>query len=122
VAFFSTGAMSDHCLKAAVLLDGVVSSVTHFHTVKPLDEETVVAQAEDADLLVTVEEGIRSGGFGSAVCEALAEHYGHLRVVPKLLRVGIPDAFPSGYGTREDLLEQCGLMPEQIAAAVRARL
>src|ERR1700685_1627788 len=68
IVLMATGVMTTNCLAAADLLskDGHDVSVVHFHTVKPLDEEAVLEFADGAELVVTVEEGTRIGGFGSA--------------------------------------------------------
>src|SRR4029453_3481638 len=69
VVLMATGVMTTNCLAAADALQakGVDTSVVHFHTVKPLDEATVLEHAKGARLVVTVEEGTMIGGFGSAV-------------------------------------------------------
>src|SRR6266508_3015362 len=115
VVLLSTGVMTTNCLGAADLLakDGVDVSVVHFHTVKPLDEEAVLEFANDARLVVTVEEGTMIGGFGSAVTDLLVEKLG--TALPPLMRMGLPDAFPRKYGVQEELFEVYGLAPEQIA-------
>jgi transketolase len=116
VVFMATGVMTTNCLAAADLLlkDGHDASVVHFHTVKPLDEETVLEFADGAELVVTVEEGTRIGGFGSAVTDLLVEKLGV--GIPPVLRIGLPDAFPHKYGLQEELFEVYGLAPAQIAA------
>jgi transketolase len=118
VVLMATGVMTTNCLDAAELLakDGVDVSVVHFHTVKPLDEEAVLDFARDAQLVVTVEEGVKIGGFGSAVTDVLVEKLGG--ALPPVMRLGLPDAFPNKYGLQEDLFEVYGLNPEQIADAV----
>jgi transketolase len=118
IVLMATGVMTTNCLAAAELLakDGIDVSVVHFHTIKPLDEEAVLTFAEGAELVVTVEEGIRIGGFGSAVTDVLVEQLGTSQ--PRMLRLGLPDAFPHKYGLQEDLFAVYGLMPEQIAARV----
>jgi transketolase len=118
IVLMATGVMTTNCLGAAELLakDGVDVSVVHFHTIKPLDEETVLEFAHDARLVVTVEEGTVIGGFGSAVTDLLVEKLGN--ALPPLMRIGLPDAFPRKYGVQEDLFEVYGLTSEQIAAAV----
>jgi len=118
VVVMATGVMTTNCLGAAELLvrDGVDVSVVHFHTVKPLDEEAVLEFARDARLVVTVEEGIAIGGFGSAVADVLIGELGGK--MPGLMRIGLPDAFPHKYGVQEELFEVYGLTAEQIAAAV----
>ena len=118
VVLMATGVMTANCLAAADLLEdcGIDVAVVHFHTVKPLDAAAVLDAAGDAVLVVTVEEGTKIGGFGSAVADLIVEKLGH--ALPPLLRLGVPDEFPHNYGGQSDLFEIYGLMPHQIAAAV----
>jgi transketolase len=118
IVLMATGVMTTNCLAAADLLskDGIDVSVVHFHTIKPLDEDAVLSFADGAELVVTVEEGTRIGGFGSALTDVLVEKLG--TSLPPILRLGLPDAFPHKYGLQEDLFELYGLMPEQIAVRV----
>lgn len=122
VCLVSTGVMSTRCLAAAGTLVelGIPASVLHVHTVKPLDVESLLDFCSQADAVVTVEEGLRSGGFGSAVLEALADELGP--DVPPLTRLGLPDSFPEKYGSQEELLEWYGLTPERIVAAASKSL
>ena len=115
VVLMATGVMTTNCLAAADLLskEGHDVSVVHVHTIKPLDEETLLEFARGAELVVTVEEGIRIGGFGSAVTDLLVEKLG--AALPPMLRIGLPDAFPHKYGSQEELFEIYGLTPGQIA-------
>jgi transketolase len=118
VVLMATGVMTTNCLAAAELLakDGIDVSVIHFHTVKPLDEDAILSFADGAELVVTVEEGVRIGGFGSAVTDVIVEKLGSS--LPPMLRLGLPDEFPHKYGLQEDLFEIYGLMPGQIATRV----
>lgn len=118
VVLMATGVMTTNCLAAAELLerDGIDASVVHFHTVKPLDEEAVLEHAANARLVVTVEEGVAIGGFGSAITDLLVEEMGGS--LPRIVRLALPDVFPNKYGSQNDLLEIAGLMPDQIAATV----
>ncbi len=120
IVFMSTGAMTHTALAVANSFHtGLTTSVLHFHTIKPLDVGMVLRWGCDTDLVVTIEEGVKNGGLGSAILEALHDsNYSRSRV----LRLGIPDNPPHDYGTRENLLEQCGLLPAQIAAQVRSAL
>jgi transketolase len=122
IALLATGVMTTNCLAAADLLtkEGHDVSVVHFHTVKPLDEETVLEFSRDAELVATVEEGTMIGGFGSAVTDVLVEKLG--ASLPALIRIGLPDAFPHKYGLQEELFEVYGLAPDQIAARVSKSL
>jgi len=118
VVLMSTGVMTTNSLAAAELLskDGIDVSVVHFHTVKPLDEATLLDFARDAELVVTVEEGLRIGGFGSAVADCMLENLG--TTMPPIVRLGLPDEFPHNYGLQDDLFDIYGLLPAQIAVSV----
>ena len=122
VSLMATGVMTTNCLAAADILagEGIDASVLHVHTVKPLDEAAVLEHADGARLVVTVEEGVAIGGFGSAVTDLLVEKIG--RTLPPMLRLALPDAFPHKYGVQNDQFQVFGLTPEQIAASVRAAL
>ena len=116
VAIFSTGSLSYAALAAAHVLaaDGIESIVLHVSSVKPLDEEAVLAAARQAGRIVTVEEHQVAGGFGSAVAEFLAEHH----PVPMRL-LGVEDQFGQS-GSPEELLAHYGLDALHIEDAVRA--
>ena len=119
VCFLAVGSMTANALRAAELLaaDSIAAEVVNMRFVKPLDRELLLEAAGHVKLLVTVEENVLAGGFGSAVLECLADTG---RTVP-LLRLGIPDRFVS-QGDRSLLWEECGLLPYQMAARVRERL
>ena len=119
VCFLAVGSMTANALQAAELLaaDGIAAEVVNMRFVKPLDRELLLEAAGHVKLLVTVEENVLAGGFGSAVLECLADAG---RIVP-LLRLGIPDRFVP-QGDRSLLWEECGLLPYQMAARVRERL
>lgn len=118
VVFMTTGVMTTNALDAAEILagEGIDSALVHFHTVKPLDEAAVIEHARGARLVVTVEEGIAIGGFGSAVTDLLVEELGP--AMPRIRRIALPDAFAKNYGVQKDLFEVYGLTPPQIAANV----
>jgi transketolase len=122
IVFMTTGVMTTNALKAAEMLeaDGIDSSVVHFHTVKPLDGGAVLDHARGAMLVVTVEEGIAIGGFGSAVTDLLVEELGP--ATPRMKRIALPDAFTTNYGVQADLFDVYGLTPRQIAATVQKTL
>src|SRR5262249_34239380 len=122
VVMMTTGVMTTNALKAASILesDGIDASVVHFHTIKPLDTAAVLEHARSARLVVTVEEGIAIGGFGSAVTDVLVEEIGP--GMPHTKRIALPDGFSKNYGVQNDLFEAFGLTPPQIAKSVRANL
>ena len=119
VLFVSTGVMTNRGLEAARLLEerGISSGLLHVHTIKPLDVDGIRQAAKNVDLVVTLEEGIRSGGLGSAVLEeALADN---MKAAAPVMRLGLADAFPHGYGGQDHLLDLAGLQPAPIADRVR---
>jgi transketolase len=118
VVMMTTGVMTTNALGAADILSkaGHDVSVVHFHTIKPLDVDAVLDHATNARLVVTVEEGIAIGGFGSAVTDVMVEHLAPS--MPRMKRIALPDAFPKNYGVQNDLFGLYGLMPDQIAATV----
>lgn len=118
VAIFTAGLMVPKALEAADLLAarGVSAAVVNFHTIKPLDAETVLAYAGKCRAIVTAEEHSVIGGLGSAVAEVLA---GHSAV--KFDRVGIQDRFGQS-GTPAALFEEYGLTGQNIADKALALL
>jgi transketolase len=118
VVLMTTGVMTTSALKAADILqaDGIDVSVVHFHTVKPLDAAAVLDHARSARLVVTIEEGIAIGGFGSAVTDVLVDELGP--TMPHMKRIALPDSFCKNYGVQSDLFDVYGLSPKQIAESV----
>jgi 1-deoxy-D-xylulose-5-phosphate synthase len=118
VAFLGYGYGVSVALGAAELLAegrGVDATVADARFAKPLDAQLVERLAAEHDLLVTVEENVLSGGFGSAVLEHLADRdqLGGTRV----LRVGLPDAYVT-HGKPALLRAEVGLTPEAVADRV----
>jgi len=115
VAIMSTGALSYEAMLAARALaaDGIDVTVLHVPSVKPLDEDLVLAHAKRAGKVVTVEEHQAAGGFGSAIAEFLSAVY----PVP-VIRLGVQDVFGQS-GTPEELITHYGLSQAGITAAVR---
>jgi len=117
IGMISTGVMTERCLRAADRLAarGIEAGVLHCHTIKPLDIDAVRGFAQGLRLLVTVEEHVATGGFGSAVADCLLAAGGSH---PPILRLALPDEFPRHYGSQDDLLEIAGLQPEPIAERI----
>ena len=80
--------------------------------VKPLDETLLRSITERYDAIVTVEDGVRNGGFGSAVCEWLQDN----RLSVPVCRLGLPDAFVQ-HGTVAELRHIVGIDRDGILAA-----
>ena len=113
VTIFATGIMTAKALDAAETLakQGVQAEAINVHTIKPLDEETVIASAKKTGKVVTAEEHSIIGGLGSAVAEVLAR-----QCPTKQAFVGVQDSFGES-GSPDDLLEKYGLTAEAIVKA-----
>lgn len=83
--------------------------------VKPLDEACLHDVFKRFDKIITVEDGVVSGGFGSAVLEFMSDHGYQAQVK----RLGVPDRFID-HGTQKQLYRECGFDPESITKTVRA--
>jgi 1-deoxy-D-xylulose-5-phosphate synthase len=96
---------------------GVHATVLNARFCKPLDAETILAAARRCGSVVTVEDGVTHGGFGSAVLELLAEHS---VLVPASL-VGLPDDFIE-HGPVPTLRSQVGLTADEVARKALAQM
>lgn len=116
IALLAVGSMVDNASKAAIELagEGIETTVVNMRFVKPLDTTLLRSLAGEMDAVVTIEENVLAGGFGSAVAEFFADE----EIQRPLLRIGIGDEFIE-QGTRDELWELCGLQPEQIAEKVK---
>jgi len=94
---------------------GLDATVADARFAKPLDKELVERLAAEHDVLVTVEENVLAGGFGSAVLEHLADR-DLLRDV-RVLRFGLPDRYVT-HGKPALLREEVGLTPQAVAERV----
>ncbi|MDA4122538.1 MAG: transketolase family protein [Thaumarchaeota archaeon] len=113
VAIMACGLMVAESLRAAEALKakGVEASVIDVHTVKPIDEETIVKYAKKCGKIVTAEEHNIFGGLGSAIAEVVTEHY-----PVAVRRVGVKDRFGES-GEAQELLNKYGLTAEHIEQA-----
>ncbi len=114
VAIIGCGMLLYNALLAANDLekDGIKIIVVNNHTIKPMDEKTIIQAAKDAGSVVTVEEHQVAGGMGSAVAEVLAKNY----PVPMEF-VGVHNRFGES-GTPNELIEHFGMGVNDIKAAV----
>ena len=110
LTIIASGLPVAECLAAAEMLakDGIDAEVINIHTVKPLDEDLVVASAQKTGKVVTVEEHSIIGGLGGAVAECLAE-----KAPTKMMRIGMNDVYGES-GTAAALLHKYGLDAEGI--------
>ena len=90
VTIVATGLCVSSALEAAEKLaaDGIDAKIINIHTIKPLDEELIVAAAKETGKVVTGEEHSVIGGLGSAVCDALAE-----KCPVPVKKIGVQDVF-----------------------------
>jgi 1-deoxy-D-xylulose-5-phosphate synthase len=120
VALVGYGSGVGKALEAADLLaeGGLEVTVADARFAKPLDLELMTTLAADHELLVTVEEGVLAGGFGSAVWEALNDA---AVAMPRILRVGLPDRYVT-HGKPALLHTEVGFTGRDIARRVEAAL
>lgn len=116
VTIIATGLCVAATMEAAEMLaaDGIDAKVINIHTIKPLDDELVVAAAKETGKIVTVEEHSVIGGLGSAVCDCLSEKY-----PTPVKKVGINDVFGES-GPALKLLEKYGLDGKGIYQSVKS--
>lgn len=115
----SIGTMAHQALKAAKILrsEGISAAVYDMIFIKPLDEELLREVADMNVPIVTVEDGVITGGLGSAVLEWLSGN----ESPRQLHRIGIPDEFIT-QGTPDELHKMCGMEATDIAASVKMLL
>ena len=116
VAIFGLGAMLPEAVRLAAMLrrEGFSAAVVNPRFAKPIDRRCVAQYARRCGLLVTLEDHVLAGGFGSAVLETLSE----LELDVSVVRIGWPDRFIE-HGKLEQLRQKYGLTAE--AALEKAR-
>jgi 1-deoxy-D-xylulose-5-phosphate synthase len=117
VALVGYGTGVEKALGAAEILaeGGLEVTVADARFAKPLDAGLLAQLAAEHDLLVTVEEGVLMGGFGSAVWECLSDG----GLAPRIMRVGLPDRYVT-HGKPALLHQEVGFTPERIAERIEA--
>ena len=120
VALLGYGSGVGKALEAAQLLagEGIDATVADAMFAKPLDSGLLAQLCAEHDLLVTVEEGVLAGGFGSAVLEWVSDSAG---ATPRVLRVGVPDHFVT-HGAPALLHEEIGFTGRAIAERILAAI
>jgi 1-deoxy-D-xylulose-5-phosphate synthase len=122
VALIGYGSGVAKALAAADLLveHDIQATVADARFAKPIDAGLMAQLAAEHDLLVTVEEGVLAGGFGSAVWETLNEA-GAGAGSARILRVGLPDRYVT-HGAPALLHEEVGFTPQRIAERIEAAI
>ncbi len=120
VVMFALGSLMRLARQTAQTLadDGLDVALINARFSKPLDNETCLSFGQDADVVVTLEDGVLAGGFGGAVLELFSDHQLHTPVV----RVGWPDQFVEHATTVEVLRDKYGLTVSRTVARVKTVL
>jgi transketolase len=115
VALMGTGTMTYQLLLAAKILaeNGINAEVLHVPTIKPLDEETILATAKKTGRVITAEEAQIAGGFGSAIAELLSD-----KLPMPVKRFGVQDRFGES-GDPKDIFKSIGLTGEQMVEDIK---
>ncbi len=122
VFIVAVGSMVNPALKAAEILrnEGIKASVFNARFIKPLDERLPdLIEDKGADMLVTVEENVLAGGFGSLVVEACIE--AKVDLPAEVLKMGIPDEFVP-HGGQQEMRKSYNLHADGIARRIRQSL
>ena len=119
VALFGLGPMNTIARKAAQQLsaEGYDVAVINPRFTKPLDAAAHETYGHEADLVVTLEDHVLMGGYGSAVLELFSEKH----VTTPVIRIGWPDQFVEHATTQDELRKKYGLSVENTVARVKAQ-
>ena len=118
VAVLSIGPIGNNVAEAISELSGESGlSVAHYDMrfLKPIDETILQEVAEKFSRIITVENGVKTGGLGSAVIEWMNDHGYH----PEIIRLGLPDTQFVEHGTVDELQHIVGLDAEAIIKAIK---
>jgi 1-deoxy-D-xylulose-5-phosphate synthase len=115
VAVLSVGPIGNEVIQAIEML-GQAYAVAHYDMIylKPIDEALLHEAGRKFGRIITVENGVRTGGLGSAVVEFMAEN----GYTPRIKRIGVADAFVE-HGSIPELYSLCGMDAKSIAQAIK---
>ncbi|MDR1096979.1 MAG: 1-deoxy-D-xylulose-5-phosphate synthase [Tannerella sp.] len=115
LAILSIGPIGNEVRKAIEMIEEDHPSVAHYDMIylKPADEEILHEVGRRFKCVITVENGVRTGGLGSLVAEFMTEN----GYTPKIRRIGVPDRFIE-HGTIDELFGICGMNVEHIFKAI----
>ena len=119
VAILAVGSMVGMVFEAKNKINqnlGFSPTLVNARFIKPFDSDLLIELCASHKTLLTIEEGVLSGGFGSAVSTFLHEN----NFTNKLIRLGIPDNFVE-HGTRKELLEDLGLTSDNIISLLKIK-
>ncbi|MFH1594467.1 MAG: 1-deoxy-D-xylulose-5-phosphate synthase [Candidatus Omnitrophota bacterium] len=120
VAIIAIGSMVSIAIKAADLLssDGIEATVINSRFIKPLDTETIAGVAGRIKRIVTLEEGVATNGFGSAILELFERE--KIKDV-SVKRIALPDHFIE-HGKREELMKKYHLTADEICLTIKREM
>lgn len=115
VSIFCTGHLVWEAIKAGEILSeqGIEADIINIHTIKPLDEEAILASVKKTGCAVSAEEHMISGGLGDSVAHVLASQF-----PAPLEYVGVHDTFGES-GTPDQLMQKYGLTADKIVEQVK---
>jgi transketolase len=115
VSIFATGYLVWEAIKAGEILaaEGIEADIINIHTIKPLDEEAILASVKKTGCAVSAEEHMLNGGLGDSVAQVLARNY-----PAPLEMVGVDDTFGES-GTPDQLVVKYGLTADKIVESVK---
>ena len=103
IAVFTTGVILENVLSALEFDENLVA-VYHFLKIKPLNQDEILKIAKDFETIITIEEGVVNGGFGSKIAQIISANNSNKQVI----NLGIPDHFIK-HATVSEQMEECGL-------------
>lgn len=117
IAVLSIGPIGNEVAKAIESLNGEAGSIAHYDMIylKPLDEDILHEVGRNFSRIITVENGVRKGGLGSAVIEFMADN----EYTPRVKRIGVADEFIE-QGSVSELFRLCGMDAQGIADTIRS--
>lgn len=115
VSIFCTGHLVWEAIKAGEILAeaGIEADIINIHTIKPLDEEAILASVRKTGCAVSAEEHMINGGLGDSVAQVLARNY-----PAPIEYVGVHDTFGES-GTPDELMKKYGLTADKIVEQVK---
>lgn len=115
VSIFATGHLVWEAIKAGEILaeEGIEADIINIHTIKPLDEEAILASVKKTGCAVSAEEHMLNGGLGDSIAQVLARNY-----PAPLEMIGVHDTFGES-GTPDQLMQKYGLTADKIVESVK---
>jgi transketolase len=116
VLIITTGITKQIALESLKKLSSLSLSccVLHYPTIKPFDKKALLLNIKDKKAVVTIEEGLLSGGLGSEVANVLIENRSNI----PFKKIGIPDKFPDKYGSQSSLMSEYKITSESLVKSV----